>query len=96
MQCVRGLDRLYFENRLALCPVCAAKYQHARITTDDDLRLAVLRFEAEGVPAICLDVELAEGLRSLHFVATHALDLRTVLDEPLPAELLRIEEESDG
>ena len=92
VQCVRGLDRLYFENRLALCPVCAAKYQHARITTDDDLRLAVLRFEAEGVPAICLDVELAAVDRLTTKLAPVEEMLRSVVGDRADIEILSYSE----
>ena len=43
IQYIRGLDKHYFENRLALCPVCAAKHQHARETDDAEMRQRIVR-----------------------------------------------------
>lgn len=94
VQCIRGLDRHYFENRLALCPVCAAKYQHTRVTTDDQVRQSLIDTPDGGDgPGITLEVVLLEGACRIYIVAKHAIDLRAVLEAPLDEGLLRGQEE---
>lgn len=80
IQCLRGLDRHYFENRLALCPTCAAMYQHARETDDDSLRRSIIEHSA---PDTCASAEIPIRLAGrdvqLRFVGTHWFDLKVAL-----------------
>jgi hypothetical protein len=79
-QCVSGLEKHFFQNRLALCPTCAAKYMHARDTTDDELRNAITDNElSETASFINIEVKLAGERIELHFVGPHWFDLKTVL-----------------
>jgi len=80
VQCVRGLDHHYFENRLALCPTCAAMYQYARETEDAEIRRAIVESDVpDTVPSTCIPVRLAGNEHRLRFVGSHFLDLKTVL-----------------
>jgi len=84
VQCVKQQNKHHFENRLALCPTCSAKYQYARHTQDDDLVERIRTYAwSETDPFIELQVELAGRNEVLRFVGTHFLDLQTVfaLDE---------------
>jgi len=83
IQFVRGLDHHYFENRLALCPTCAAMYQHARETDDDAMRQAVITNPTpERAPSVEIPVRLAGKEYQLHLVGQHWFDLKTVLSSP--------------
>jgi len=80
VQCVRDLDHHYFENRLALCPTCAAMYQYARETEDAEIRRAIVESDVpDTVPSTCIPVRLAGNEHRLRFVGSHFLDLKTVL-----------------
>lgn len=80
IQCIRGLDKHYFENRLALCPVCAAKYQHARETDDAEMRQRIVGSgTSDSAPSVEVPVQLAGKEYRLRFVGTHWFDLKTVL-----------------
>ena len=80
VQCVRGLDSHYFENRLALCPTCAAMYQHARETDDAEIRRSIVENEAsETASAVAIPISLAGRQFELRFVGTHWFDIKTVL-----------------
>lgn len=80
IQCVSGLEKHYFQNRLALCPTCSAMYQFARRDTDDELKEAIAGCEVEPGDAVFeLEIVLAGKPRTLRFVATHFLDLQTIL-----------------
>jgi len=86
VQCVKGLQQHFYENRLALCPTCAAMYLHARADSDDDLRRSIVTCEVDqGDAAFLLEIELAGETRTLRFVGTHFFDLKTVLEGPDPA-----------
>lgn len=79
VQCVRGLDHHYFENRLALCPTCAAMYQHARETDDGDIRRSIVEHSAsDTASSVEISIQLAEREYQLRFVGTHWFDLKTV------------------
>jgi len=96
VQFVRGLDRLYFENRLALCPVCAARYQHTLKCTEDDLRRRVLATRNDGGQGtVEVVVELHDGPAKLRFVSHHAFDLCTILEAPLDPAVLSPAEDAD-
>ncbi|MGV9764914.1 sacsin N-terminal ATP-binding-like domain-containing protein [Micromonospora tulbaghiae] len=79
VQFVRDAGRDLQENRLALCPTCAAKYQHARGTKLEDLRIDLLTQEIGHREAIAIDVVLAGVPRQVRFVGKHAIDLQAAL-----------------
>lgn len=80
IQCLSKLDKHFFENRLALCPTCAAMYVHARETADDELRSALTNPDlSETSGSISITVKLAGQSVSLYFVGPHWFDLKTVL-----------------
>ena len=54
---------------MALCPVCAAKYQHARATPDADMRAALVNGNSE------IPVTLADRAETIKFVNMHKNDL---------------------
>jgi hypothetical protein len=68
-----GCDRELTQNHMALCPVCAAKYQHARTTPDADLRAALVNGNSE------IPVTLADNSESIKFVNIHKSDLLSAL-----------------
>lgn len=68
------------ENRLALCPTCAAKYRHARDTTLEDLRDDLLTQEIGVQGSISVDVVLAGEAAKVRFVGKHAIDLQAALE----------------
>jgi hypothetical protein len=69
------------ENRLALCPVCAAKWHHARDESPQELAAAVLSANVAE-----LKVVLAGSQTILRFVETHFLDLKVVLATSLRSQ----------
>ena len=68
------------ENRLALCPVCAAKYRHARSTALEDLRDDLLTQDVGDSGSISVDVTLAGDARRIRFVGKHAIDLQAAFE----------------
>lgn len=80
VQCVRDLPKLHPQNRLALCPNCAAMYQYARETDDGALRNTLLNFQDELATSAEFAVSLAGKDRTLRFVGTHWFDLKTILE----------------
>jgi hypothetical protein len=81
VQCVRDLDHHYFENRLALCPTCAAMYQHARETDNEEIRRSIIEHDAsDTAPSAEVTIRLAGRQFQLRFVGTHWFDLKTVLN----------------
>ncbi len=82
VQCIADREARHFQNRIALCPTCAAMYQYARETDDAELRRRIVEHTADDqVPAVEIPIILAGSERRLHFVGTHWFDLKTVLDE---------------
>jgi len=80
VQCVRGLGHHYFENNLALCPTCAAMYQHARETDDAEVQRSIIEHDAsDTASSTSITIRLAGRQYQLHFVGTHFFDLKTVL-----------------
>jgi hypothetical protein len=67
------------ENRLALCPTCAAKYRHAGGTSPEDLRDDLLTQGVEHQGSITVDVILADEAAQIRFVGKHAIDLQAAL-----------------
>jgi hypothetical protein len=85
VQVLKGLAQHFYENRLALCPTCAAMYQFARSSSDDDLRASIAAIDGEQVEArVALSLVLADEERMLHFVGTHFFDLQVVIAEGDP------------
>lgn len=83
VQCVRDQDAHYHQNRLALCPTCAAMYQHARETDDAEIQRRIVSHDVpDTTPAVEILVNLAGRECHLHFVGTHWFDLKTVLSSP--------------
>ena len=81
VQIIRGLGQHFYENRLALCPTCAAMYQYARKCPDDDLRRRISNADLEeGSSVAHVEVILAGKRHFLHFVGTHFFDLKLVMD----------------
>jgi hypothetical protein len=64
-----GCDRELTQNHMALCPVCAAKYQHARTTPEAEMRAALVNESAE------IPVTLAGKIERIKFVNVHKNDL---------------------
>jgi hypothetical protein len=80
--CLRNLECRYYENRLALCPTCAAMYQHANETDDDEMRSRLIELAADDTaPAVEIPVKLAGQEYLLRFVGRHWFDLKTVLNQ---------------
>lgn len=80
VQCIRDKDVRHYQNRLALCPTCAAMYKNARETDDVELRRRIVEHDADDkAPSIEISVRLAGCERTLRFVGTHWFDLKTVL-----------------
>ena len=78
--CVRRRQKDHIQNHLALCPVCAAKYRHARETDDEEMAARIREIDVSpDHRAVELSVVLAEEPHLLHFAAKHALDIRAVL-----------------
>lgn len=88
VQFVNDAHRDLHENRLALCPTCAAKYRHARGTSFADLREDLLTQEIGTRGSITVDVVLADEPAAVRFVGKHAIDLQAALDatEGTPVE----------
>jgi hypothetical protein len=87
VQFVKDAQRDLLENRLALCPTCAAKYRHARGTLIEDLREDLLTQSVGAQGSMTVDVELAGKAVEIRFVGKHAIDLQAALeateDEPI-------------
>lgn len=80
VQCVRDVDKHYFENRLALCPTCAAMYRHARETKDAEICQAIIDLDVgESVSSAEVMVVLAGKEYQLRFVGKHWFDLKVIL-----------------
>lgn len=72
--CVLGVQVELRDNYIALCPVCAAKFQNANGTKPQDLKQAIL--SATGLE---ISVTLARENCEIHFTAVHLQDLQTAL-----------------
>lgn len=84
VHCIGDKGIRHFQNRLALCPTCAAMYQYARETDDNEIRRSIIEHEAPDTAAsVEIPVRLAGRQFQLRFVGTHWFDLKTVLDHSL-------------
>ncbi|SDD22698.1 hypothetical protein SAMN05216410_2991 [Sanguibacter gelidistatuariae] len=79
VQFVKDARRDLKENRLALCPTCAAKYLHARATPPSTLREDLLTQEIGTRSSLTVDVVLAGADQQVRFVGKHAIDLQASL-----------------
>ncbi|WP_153955263.1 hypothetical protein [Cupriavidus necator] len=87
VQAMRALPQHYYENRLALCPTCAAMYQFARSCTDAELKARLEAIDADVAGAsVELEVRLADSTRAVRFVGTHFFDLKIVVQGGVPGE----------
>lgn len=81
VQFIRGRRRDHHQNRLALCPLCAAKYQHAKESDDETLLEDILTAPlTAGAPWLDIPVMLAGESAALRFTSKHAIDLRAALE----------------
>ena len=77
VQCISDKEMRHFQNRLALCPNCAAMYQYARETEDADIRRCIIEHEADDqASSVEIPVRLAGRELTLRFVGTHWFDLK--------------------
>lgn len=82
VQCIGEKETRHYQNRLALCPTCAAMYQYAREHDDTELRRRIVEHAADDqADAVEIPVRLASRDHTLRFVGTHWFDLKTVLQE---------------
>jgi len=79
VQFVDKLDKQFYENYLALCPICSAKYQHACQTDTEAIKRHFMELQPDGTSSVEIQVQLAGTMASLRFVAVHALDLHAVI-----------------
>ncbi|KRD41335.1 hypothetical protein ASE38_17155 [Cellulomonas sp. Root930] len=80
VQFIKDEQRDLRENRLALCPTCAAKYRHARSTPLRDLREDLLTQDVGTHSSILIDVILAGEHQRIRLVGKHAIDLQAALE----------------
>lgn len=86
VQCISDKDARHYQNRLALCPTCAAMYQYARETDDTELRRRIIEHSADDqADAVEIHVRLASCDHTLRFVGTHWFDLKVILKGALRA-----------
>ncbi len=84
VQCIADheTDARHYQNRLALCPTCAAMYQHAREIDDTELRHRIIDHGTDDqVPAVEIPFRVAGRDVALYFVGTHWFDLKTLLHQ---------------
>jgi hypothetical protein len=68
VQCVKKVENHYIENRLALCPTCAAMYQHARETDDTEIRRFIIEHAApDNAPSVEIPVRWVSVSVTRHF-----------------------------
>ena len=82
VQAIRGLPNHFYENRVALCPTCAAMYQYARTFSDDELQKIIEEFKLENMgSSVDFELMLAGSMQKLRFVGVHFFDLKIVLEK---------------
>lgn len=81
VQCFRNTKHQYIENRLALCPVCSAMYQHARQTDDNQIKNLIITKDSDNDTAsVSISISLASNNYNLRFVGSHWFDLKTIVE----------------
>ena len=79
VQCVKEVKNHHIENRLALCPTCAAMYQHARETDDEEIHCSIIKNNSpDNAPSVKIPITLAGKEYQLRFVGHHWFDLKTI------------------
>ncbi len=82
VDCVKDLDKHYQENKLALCPTCAAMYQHANDEQNAiEGKILGLTFDVQQEATVDLPVKLASKQCKITFSAVHLYDLKTTLED---------------
>lgn len=70
--------------KLALCPVCAAKYKYILKKNEDALEDFISSLVEEESPSFIFDVSIENGEdHSIRFVELHLKDVRTILSDPV-------------
>lgn len=77
---VADAERDLRENRIALCPTCAAMYRYARGTSLSELRDDLQTQDVGTQESITVDIVLAGEELTIRFVGKHAIDLQAALD----------------
>lgn len=82
VQCFKKIENHHIENRLALCPTCAAMYQYARETDETEIRRLLVEHGApDDASSLEIPTTLAKKQQILRFVGTHSFDLKTILND---------------
>jgi hypothetical protein len=82
VDCVKDLDKRYQENKLALCPTCAAMYKHANDEQNAiEGKILGIKFDASHDAVINLPVKLASKQCKITFAAVHLHDLKATLED---------------
>lgn len=80
IQCIKDIKKRSIENRLALCPNCAAKFLYIRNTEDQELLNRIVNLEEPDTsPTVEIPISLANKEYKFHFVGKHWFDLKTIL-----------------
>lgn len=75
------LPKEHEANHLALCPVCAAKYDEFVFHGPDDARDKLRDAFTHSGDALELSVTLGKESATIRFVQSHAIDLRATMSE---------------
>ncbi len=82
VQCIGDQEKRHFENRIALCPNCAAMYQYACETSDAEILSCIVDHEVcKQASFVEIPVQLAGNEFALRFVSSHWFDLKTILSQ---------------
>lgn len=72
--------QVHTSNALALCPLCAAMYKHARATTNDELLEQIVAWPFnEGSATVEVSVVLDGKHQNIKFTGRHAIDVQAAL-----------------
>lgn len=70
----------HYQNHLALCPLCAAKYEYVRDTDDAELLAELRDLEVTaGAGNVSMSISLNGALVELKFASKHVIDLKSAL-----------------
>ncbi|MBK8459516.1 MAG: hypothetical protein IPL43_04410 [Micropruina sp.] len=92
IELLKKMEELHPQNRLALCPVCAAKYQHANDTHMERLEEEILTQPIDAITReLEFEVQLAGRPESILLTARHVVDLQGAfgMDLTVTAEITR-------
>ena len=80
VQCFKNAKNQYIENRLALCPVCAAMYQYARQTDDKEIQNLIITNDSDDdATSVEISITLTQKKHTLRFVGSHWFDLKSII-----------------